>query len=79
MSKSKSSAISKHFVICLASGRTPAALEPGKVYERLLDARAEATGMLRIVDESGEDYLHPARLFGRISLPIETRRALERA
>lgn len=75
----KSSAISKHFVICLSSGKTPASLEPGKVYERLLDAGAEGTGMLRIIDESGEDYLHPARLFGRISLPIETRLALEQA
>ena len=35
--------------------------------------------MLRVVDESSEDRLHPARLFGRISLPIETRLALERA
>lgn len=78
-SKAKASALSKRFVICLSSGKTPASLEPGKVYERLLDAASEATGMLRIVDESGEDYLHPARLFGRISLPIETRRALERA
>ena len=34
--------------------------------------------MLRIIDESGEDYLHPAALFGRISLPVETRRALTR-
>ena len=78
-SNTKSNAISKHFVICLSSGKTPASLEPGKVYERLLDAVVEGTGMLRIIDESGEDYLHPARLFGRISLPIETRLALEQA
>ena len=78
-SNTKSSALSKHFVICLASGKTPASLEAGKVYERLRDNKAEATGMLRIIDESGEDYLHPARLFGRISLPIETRLALDHA
>ena len=78
-SNTKSNAISKHFVICLSSGKTPASLEPGKVYERLLYAGVEGTGMLRIIDESGEDYLHPARLFGRISLPIETRLALEKA
>ena len=78
-SNTKSNAISKHFVICLSSGKTPASLEPGKVYERLLDADVEGTGMLRIIDESCEDYLHPARLFGRISLPIETRLALEQA
>ena len=78
-SNTKSNAISKHFVICLSSGKTPASLEPGKVYERLLDVGVEGTGMLRVIDESGEDYLHPARLFGRISLPIETRLALEQA
>lgn len=74
-----SRAASRHFVICLSSGKTPAALEPGKVYERLRDGAAEAAGMLRIVDESGEDYLHPARLFGRVSLPIETRLALRKS
>ncbi len=65
-------------MICLSSGDTPASLEAGKVYERLRDSAAEATDMLRVVDESGEDYLHPARLFGRISLPLETRLALQR-
>ncbi len=78
-SNTKSSAISRRFVICLSPGKTPASLEAGKVYERLRDANAESTGMLRIIDESGEDYLHPAVLFGRISLPVETRRALTRA
>jgi hypothetical protein len=76
---SASSRQSRHFVICLSSGKTPASLEPGKVYERLRDSTAETAGMLRIVDESGEDYLHPARLFGRISLPIETRLALRKS
>jgi hypothetical protein len=78
-SNSRLNAISRHFVICLSSGSTPAALEIGKVYERLRDSAAEATGMLRIIDESGEDYLHPARLFGRVSLPRETRLALQGA
>ena len=78
-SSSRSNASSRHFVICLSSGDTPASLEVGKVYARLRDNTAEATAMLRIVDESGEDYLHPARLFGRISLPLETRLALQRA
>ena len=77
-SNTKSSAIFRHFVICLSPGKTPASLEVGKVYERVRDATAESTGMLCVIDESGEDYLHPAALFGRISLPIETRRALTR-
>lgn len=77
--KTKSSARPKHFVICLSNGKTPASLEVRKVYERLRDAVAEARGILRVVDESGEDYLHPAHLFGRISPPIETRLALDLA
>jgi len=52
-SNSRSSATSRHFVICLSSGDTPAALEVGKVYERLRDSAAEASTMLRSVDESG--------------------------
>ena len=55
----RSSVISRHFGICLSSGKTPASLEAGKVYEGLRDTVAEATGMLRVIDESGEDYLHP--------------------
>lgn len=55
--KTKSSVRPKRFVICLSNGKTPAALEARKVYERLHDTAAEAHGMLRIVDESGEDYV----------------------
>ena len=66
-------------MICVSSGKTPASLEAGKVYERVRDSAAEALGLLRIVDESGEDYLHPAKLFGRVSLPIETRLALHKS
>ena len=77
-SNSRSSAASRHFVICLSSGDTPASLEVGKVYERLRDSTAEASALLRSVDESGEVYLHPARLIGRISLPLETRLAPRR-
>lgn len=78
-SNSRSNATSRHFVICLSNGKTPVALEVGKVYECLRDNAAETTGMLRVIDESREDYLHPARLFGRVTLPLETRLALQRA
>ena len=38
-------------------------LAVGVTYERLPDAAAEVDQMVRVVDESGEDYLYPERLF----------------
>ena len=57
------------FVVCLRNERYEASLEPRKIYEVIPDAQAEAHGMIRIVDESGEDYLYPASLFSPIVLP----------
>jgi hypothetical protein len=51
-------------------------LEERKVYELLPDTRAAADGYLRVVDDSGEDYLYPAKFFVRLTLPREARRAL---
>ena len=59
------------FVLCVRSGSYKASLEPRKVYRVLEDARAEANSLLRVVDESGEDYLFPAKLFVPIDLPAE--------
>jgi hypothetical protein len=56
-------------------------VEVRKLYPIVSDAEAEAeaNGLIRAVDESGEDYLYPGRLFERVSLPIELRRALRLA
>lgn len=51
------------------NGGCPASLETRKVYAQVFDAQAEQDGMLRVVDESGEDYLYPARLFVPIAAP----------
>ena len=54
----------KHrFVLCVKAGTYKASLEPRKVYRVVEDAVAEAKSLLRVVDESGEDYLLPASLF----------------
>jgi hypothetical protein len=63
------------FVLCVNSGGYPAALEPRKIYQALNDPVAESRGLLRVVDESGEDYLYPSDLF----VPIEVPAAAERA
>ena len=57
------------FVLCVDCGTYKASLEPRKVYRVLADSAAEAKSLLRVVDESGEDYLFPARLFVPIEVP----------
>ena len=59
------------FVICIKNEGYLASLEPRKIYRVLTDSAAEAKGMLRIVDESGEDYLFPANLFVPVEVPAE--------
>jgi len=72
-------AISKKFVICVNSGGYPAALEPRKLYERKPDPPALKLGLLRVVDESGGDYLYPANLFEAVSLPQRLQRKIAAA
>lgn len=57
------------FVICVKNEGFEASLEIRKVYDLLPDAEAESHGMLRVIDESGEDYLFPESFFVSIDLP----------
>ena len=57
------------YVVCLENSNYPASLEVRKIYRRLPDAKAEADGFMRVIDESGEDYLFPARFFAPIEVP----------
>jgi len=62
------------YVACMSNEGYPAALVVRRIYRRLLDPDAETEGLLRVVDESGEDYLYPSHLFLVVDLPpsIET-------
>lgn len=60
--------IRPRFLICVNNADYPASLELGKVYRVVRDARATARGLVRIVDESGEDYLYPAERFAAVEL-----------
>ena len=64
---SKIAAHSK-FALCVRAGDSED-LEARKIYEVLPDPKAANEGYLRIVDESGEDYLYPAEYFAFIKLP----------
>ena len=66
----------KHLVVCVDNDGYAVSLEKRKIYVSLRDAAAEKHGMLRIVDESGEDYLYPKTLFRAIALPLAVKRAV---
>ncbi len=57
------------FVICIRNDDYPASLEPRKIYRVANDPDAATLNLLRIIDESGEDYLYPAEYFIVIKLP----------
>jgi hypothetical protein len=65
-----------HFVICLDNTDYEASLIVRKMYEVVPDPQAEKDDMLRVIDESGEDYLFEASRFISIELPAEVERAL---
>ena len=67
------------YVVCVENADYPVSLELHKIYRALPDDGALAHGDLRIVDESGEDYLHPATAFVGISLSERVRSSLRRA
>lgn len=58
------------FVVCLDNHGYPASLERRKLYRPLPDETAEKLGMIRLVDESGEDYLYPSELYATIEIPL---------
>ena len=65
------------FAICVENSEYPASLELHKMYPVLPDEDAVLDGDLRIIDESGEDYLYPAEYFLVLELPNETEHALQ--
>ena len=57
----------KHYVVCVHS-REDEDLIFGKVYTVIADKEAEEEGLLRVIDESGEDYLYPNTYFASVQL-----------
>ena len=66
----------KQLVVCIDNDGYPASLEKRKIYVALRDSDAEEHGLLRIIDESGDDYLYPKALFRLIDLPETIRKAV---
>lgn len=66
----------KVFVVCLSNRGFAASLDERKIYRALPDAQAQRLGLLRVVDESGDDYLYPANRFGALTLSPRVAKAL---
>jgi hypothetical protein len=66
----------KQLVVCIDNDGYAASLEKRKIYLALRDTDAEKHGLLRIVDESGEDYLYPKTFFRPIVLPQGVKKAV---
>jgi hypothetical protein len=66
----------KRLVVCIDNDGYGVSLESRKIYVALPDAAAEKHGLMRIIDESGDDYLYPGTLFRSVELPQAVRRAI---
>lgn len=66
------------FVVCIENSGYPASLELHKIYRIVPDADAARDGDVRVIDESGEDYLYPAEWFAAVDLPRRVRSSLLR-
>lgn len=64
------------YVLCIDNGGYPESLEVRKLYAVLPDERAAANDYIRVIDETGEDYLYPAKYFVAIQLPPEIAKIL---
>ena len=69
----------KRLFICLDNAGYEVSLERRKIYVALSDAKAERSGYLRIIDESGEDYLYAEQRFVAANLPVSIKRAVLQA
>ena len=69
----------KHFMICVDNRGYESSLEIRKIYEVLTDRMAGKHHQIRVIDESGEDYLYPEKFFAPVRLSLVTKEKLELA
>jgi len=70
---------SESFVVCINNKGYPASLEIRKLYQAIADEQAAKAGQVRVIDESGEDYLYPENYFASVRLPQAAEKVLLRA
>ena len=67
---------SSHFAVCIKNTGYPASLELHKIYRVVADDDAAEDGDIRVIDESGEDYLYPSAWFVEVRLPQSVQKSL---
>ena len=65
-----------NYVMCIFNKNYPASLELWKVYKVLPDEKADQHGLIRVIDESEEDYLYPQAFFVPIRVPVIAQKAM---
>lgn len=65
------------YVVCIDNKKFRVSLEARKIYRSIKDDDAAKLGLVRIIDESGEDYLYPENLFVAIEPPLVVRSSIE--
>jgi len=64
----------KTYGLCVKNRGYAASLEARRVYQVIADSKAEARGLIRVIDESGDDHVHPQSFFVRIDVPKKATR-----
>jgi hypothetical protein len=72
----KSTNAQRELVVCVKNEGYEVSLERRKIYVSIADEQAQNHKLIRVIDESGEDYLYPRKMFMPISLPQPVRRAV---
>ncbi len=75
----RTSKADRQFAVCIKNKGYAASLELRKLYAVVPDPSASTRGLIRIVDESGEDYLYPEAYFVPVKLPHKVEEALQLA
>ena len=68
-----------YYVVCIKNESYPASLELHKIYQAIADEHAAQDQLIRVIDESGEDYMYPADYFVTIELPQAVEQAFAKA
>jgi hypothetical protein len=71
--------VSRRYAVCITNKGNEASLERNKLYVLLPDRQAEADGLVRVIDEDGEDYLYPAAWFVAVQVPKAVQASLLKA
>ena len=71
--------LSRRYAVCITNKGNEASLERNKLYVLLPDQQAEADGLVRVIDEDGENYLYPAAWFVAVEVPKAVQASLLKA